>query len=699
MLNLTDSVTAIHGISEKRAGFYMKLGIETVNGLLSHYPRSYIDFTTSVPVGTVGQDCDGEYAVIRARVTKKMQPFIGRTAIYKLQLADNTGTIVCTFFNCDFSFNRLVIDKEYIFYGKISVTRFGQEIINPIYIFTDEPNKLTPKYRLTKGLTHAVISSNVKVALSSLKEGDLPDLPDEIIKNHNLMTCFEATRKIHFPSSTEESVQAKRSLVFKELLVLQLGLSIIRCRNRKLTGTQAQLPFDFENSELYKSLPFKPTNAQIRAIDDCVRDMKKAVPMNRLLQGDVGSGKTLVAAALAFYAHLNGFQTALMVPTEILAKQHYKTLCEFLEPHGIKVELIVGGLSTAEKSERHASIKSGEAAVVVGTHALISKRASSQNGIEFNSLGLVVTDEQHRFGVGQRSELISKGMNPHTLVMSATPIPRTLGLIIYGDLDISLLDEMPQGRLPIKTYGVTTSYRERLYKFIIKEVLEGRQAYIVCPLIDDSVLRGDSDAVPKASAVKYYEQLKKHFREIDSSVEVEAGLLHGRMKQAEKDEVMSRFKDGEINVLVSTTVIEVGVDVPNATVMMIENVEQFGLSQLHQLRGRVGRGSVQSHCVLVTDSSSPYTKARVDTMTSTGNGFEIAGKDLELRGPGDFFGSKQHGLPMLKVGDLASDTKILEETQTLAKSIIKSDPQLTAHHELKQLVDELFKDTNEYGYN
>jgi ATP-dependent DNA helicase RecG len=420
----------------------------------------------------------------------------------------------------------------------------------------------------------------------------------------------------------------------------------------------------------------------------------------------VGSGKTLVAATAAFYAHCNGFQTALMVPTEILAKQHFKTLQDFLLPHGIKVELIIGGLNAAERKQRRALIKSGEASVIVGTHALIQK------GVEFAALGLVITDEQHRFGVAARSDLIAKGVKlscadsvsevegvkthdggPHTLVMSATPIPRTLGLIIYGDLDISLLDEMPKGRLPIKTYGVDTSYRERLYRFILKEIAAGRQAYIVCPLIEESK-DGDPATPSKASAVKYYESLRETwFRETP------AGLLHGRMKQAEKDEVMSAFKAGEIKVLVSTTVIEVGVDVPNATVMLIENTEQFGLSQLHQLRGRVGRGEHQSHCILVSDSETAYTKARIETMVATSNGFEIAGKDLELRGPGDFFGQKQHGLPLIKVGDLASDTAILEETQALSREIVKSDPRLDNYPELRQLAGDLFKESSEYGFN
>jgi ATP-dependent DNA helicase RecG len=525
----------------------------------------------------------------------------------------------------------------------------------------------------------------MKSALQLCDFSEVCDLPEAITKEFELYPVSEAVERIHFPSCAKDRQKARRTLAFKELLTLQLGLAMMRSRNRKLTGADMQNRVNVD--DFYKTLPFAPTGAQKRAVDDCVRDMGKKIPMNRLLQGDVGSGKTAVAAAAAYFAHLNGFQTALMVPTEILAKQHYKTLCEFLEPHGIKAELVVGGagVPAAEKKQRLAQIKNGEAGVIVGTHALIQK------GVEFADLGLVVTDEQHRFGVGQRAKLISKGNNPHTLVMSATPIPRTLGLIIYGDLDISLLDEMPKGRLPIKTYGVNSSYRERLYKFIIKHVNEGKQAYIVCPLIEESEV---SSKTSKANAVGYYNTLRETWFS-----EIPTGLLHGRMKQSEKDDVMGKFKLGEIKVLVSTTVIEVGVDVPNAVVMLIENAEQFGLSQLHQLRGRVGRGTEQSYCVLISDSESEYTKARVDTMSQTGDGFEIAAKDLELRGPGDFFGNKQHGLPVMKVGEVAADSEILEQTQKLARELVKNDPELLQSPQLRALINELFKDSNEYGYN
>ena len=424
-------------------------------------------------------------------------------------------------------------------------------------------------------------------------------------------------------------------------------------------------------SDFYSKLPFKPTNAQLRSINECIVDMQGEVPMNRLLQGDVGSGKTLVAAAVCYFASKNGYQSALMAPTEILAKQHYNTLKSFLEPLGINVVLLTG---STKKAPVYKELEDGSADVAVGTQALIQKN------VKFKELGLVITDEQHRFGVEQRSVLSEKGMKPHTLVMSATPIPRTLALIIYGDLEISVLDEMPKGRMPIKTYGVNTGYRERIYKFIKKYVENGFQAYIVCPLIEEG-------ASEKASAVKYFETLNnKHFSNIPT------GLLHGKMIQSEKDIVMQKFKNNEIKVLVSTTVIEVGVDVPNAVIMVIENAEQFGLSQLHQLRGRVGRGTEQSHCILITDNNSEYTKARIDTMVRTSDGFEIANEDLRLRGPGDFFGSKQHGLPELKIADMSSDIDILQETKVLSEKILKEDPKLTKDDNkgLRKLVTKLF---------
>ena len=436
-------------------------------------------------------------------------------------------------------------------------------------------------------------------------------------------------------------------------------------------------------SGFYGSLPFVPTNAQKRAVEECIADMLGELPMNRLLQGDVGSGKTLVAAALMYFAAKNGVQSSLMAPTEILAKQHRDSLSAFLEPFGIKVELLTGSLSQKEKNEVKERLKSGKSLVAVGTQALIQKN------VEFKELGLSVTDEQHRFGVAQRSELQAKGTSPHSLVMSATPIPRTLALMIYADLDISALDEMPKGRIPIRTYWVDESYHQRLYNFVIKYVKTGYQAYIVCPLIEEG-------ASEKTAATAYFEKLKNGYF---SGISV--GLLHGKMKQAEKDAVMADFKANKVSVLVSTTVIEVGVDVPNAVVMIIENAEQFGLSQLHQLRGRVGRGNVQSHCILVSDSKTEYTKTRMETMVATSNGFEIADKDLELRGPGDFFGYAQHGLPPLKIASMTGNMETVKQVQRYSAAILKDDPKLTKEKNkgLRELTKRLFSSGEKFGFN
>ena len=543
---------------------------------------------------------------------------------------------------------------------------------SPIFIEAENSNMLMPRYPLTQGLSHGIISACVK---NTLDEFDFSDgFSDEFQKQYGLIGFEQALRIIHFPKNKGEYELAKYRLTFQELFLLQLGLKSLKSRKQRLTGAAME---DIGIEPYFDSLPFSLTGAQTRAIYECIGDMQKNVPMNRLLQGDVGSGKTAVAAALCYFAAKNGYQSTLMAPTEILAKQHYETLCGFLKPLGINIELLTGSATAAEKRNSRKRIADGEAQRAVGTQALIQKSTS------FKNLGLVITDEQHRFGVEQRAALTDKGENPHILVMSATPIPRTLGMIIYGDLDITILDEMPRGRLPVKTYAVDSSFHERLYKFILKYVNNGFQAYIVCPLIDESVSE-------KASATAYIESLKSTCLK-----DVPIGLLHGKMKQAEKDAVMDAFKKNEIKVLVSTTVIEVGVDVPNAVVMIIENAEQFGLSSLHQLRGRVGRGNEQAHCILVTDNKSEYTRQRMDTMVRTSDGFEIANEDLKLRGPGDFFGSKQHGLPQLKIADIYADTELLSITGKAAEDILESDRRLEQPQNagIKKMVDELFSRT------
>ncbi|MDR2559626.1 MAG: ATP-dependent DNA helicase RecG, partial [Oscillospiraceae bacterium] len=612
-LMLNNDITSLRGISTKRAALYKKLNINTMRDLIFHFPRGYIDFTKPVKINSVEFN---ETCVVKAEVVKKLRPIYtaNRLSIYKAVLSDGDSEFICVFFNSEYSFNKLLTGKTYLFYGKVGGNEFLREIISPLFIEENSENLLVPRYRLTAGLTQVMIANNLKLILPDFNEEDI--LPQEILEEFSLLNKKTAIEKIHFPASTAEAEAAKRRLAFEELLVLQLGMTMLKKRNRKLTGTLMKAQ---DLTEFYAALPFEPTGAQKRAIADCAADMQMATPMNRLLQGDVGSGKTMVAAALCFFAHRNGFQSVFMAPTELLAAQHANTLHKLLEPLGIDIVLLTGSLSAAEKRAVKALIQSGEASVIAGTQALIQK------GVEFYNLGFAVTDEQHRFGVNQRGILASKGENPHTLVMSATPIPRTLALIIYGDLDISLLDEMPEGRIPINTYSVDTSFRERLYKFILKQAAGGGQSYIVCPVIGDE----DSNLNEKAYAVNYYNELKSTFLR-----DINVGLLHGKMKQAEKDEVMNGFKNGEITVLISTTVIEVGIDVPAATVMLIENAERFGLSQLHQLRGRVGRGEKQSYCILVTDNSSTYTKARLDTMTRTSDGFEVANEDLKLRGPG-----------------------------------------------------------------
>lgn len=675
MIKNNIDIKFLKGVGEKRAAMYRKLGINTSQDLITFYPRDYIDYTDPKPICEIENE---ELCVFRGAVTKKLKPYFGRISVFHAAVSDGTDELLLTFFNSQFTFDKLIEGQEYLFYGKVSCDFAKKECSSPLFIPAGSKNAVTPKYSLTKGLSNNIISSNVRTALESAETEDL--LPKYIREREELVSLDKAIWAIHFPENGRLLEQAKKRLAFEELLVLQLGLSLLGKKKRLQNGIAME---KVAMKTFFASLPFEPTDAQKRAIKECIFDMCRPLPMNRLLQGDVGSGKTLVAAAAIYFAVKNGYQASLMAPTEILAKQHRETLASFLEPLGIKVELLTGSLSEKEKNAVRERIKSGEAQVVTGTQALIQKN------VIFARLGLSVVDEQHRFGVAQRSKLQAKGENPHNLVMSATPIPRTLALMIYADLDISILDEMPKGRLPVKTYGVDSSYHQRLYRFIRKYVGEGYQAYIVCPLIEEG-------AGSKTAASDYFEKLRTN--ELSG---ISMGLLHGKMKQSDKDSVMSDFKNNKISVLVSTTVIEVGVDVPNAVVMIIENSEQFGLSQLHQLRGRVGRGNVQSHCILVSDSKSSYTKSRIDTMVQTCDGFEIANKDLELRGPGDFFGAAQHGLPPLKIADMTRDIEIVRLAQKYSLEILSEDERLTAEKNcgLRRLVENLFKGGVQYGIN
>ncbi len=670
-------ITYLKGVGPKKAELYKKLGIETVEQLTELYPRDYVDFTDVTAIRDVVL---GEFCALRAVVAQKTEPFsrYARVALYKAELNDDTGSITAVFFNAKYTFDKLELGKEYIFYGKITGDLARMQISSPMYVGAHEQG-LLPKYHLTAGLSNNMVSANIKTALSAVKREET--LSAEILEKFGLLGVQEAMYKIHFPKSREEYTAARKRLVFEELLTLKLGLSMIRSRGRDMSGAVMS---DANTDEFWSSLPFSPTAAQQRAAAECIADMKRQYPMNRLLQGDVGSGKTLVAAAAAFFAAKNNFQTLVMAPTEVLARQHFKTFSELLIPLGIKVSLITGGMSAKEKNAAKAAAKAGETDVIIGTQALIQKTADIKN------LGLVIVDEQHRFGVNQRSALAEKGYNPHILAMSATPIPRTLALIIYGDLDVSVLNEMPKGRIPIKTYAVDTSFRPRIYKFIKKHIAEGKQAYIVCPLVSDD------GASEKVSAIEYFDRLTEdEFRDIPT------GLLYGKMKQTEKERVMAEFKDNDLKLLISTTVIEVGIDVPNAVVMLIENAEQFGLSQLHQLRGRVGRGAEQSYCVLMTDSKSEYTRARTRAMVDTTDGYKIADMDLQLRGPGNFFGQEQHGLPPMHIADLADDSGIVAEADKLAQEILAEDSNLSSEKNagLRKNVERLFGSAAQYGWN
>ncbi|MBQ9949060.1 MAG: ATP-dependent DNA helicase RecG [Oscillospiraceae bacterium] len=672
-------ITYLKGVGPKKAELYKKIGVETVEQLTELYPRDYIDFTAPRPIAQVQP---GEVCAFRAFVRRKISPFneYARMAIYKAVLSDGTGNITAVFFNAKYTFSRLKENEEYLFYGKISGDLIGLQISAPLFVTPGEGG-LMPKYPLTAGLSNNMVSVNMRTALGAVKPQE--NLPSEIIKRYSLCGRAEAIRKIHFPKGREEYVEARRRLVFEELLTLKLGLSLVRNRGKKLSGAVMQKK---SMQDFFAALPFSPTGAQLRAIKDITSDMTRTYPMNRLLQGDVGSGKTLVAAAAAYFAYLNGYQTLVMAPTEVLARQHFATFEKLLSGFGVKVSLLSGSLTAKQKNEVRKAAADGEIDVLCGTQALIQKTSVMKNP------GLAVVDEQHRFGVSQRSALAEKGLNPHILAMSATPIPRTLAMIVYGDLDVSVLDEMPKGRIPIKTYAVDTSFRPRIYNFIKKHIAAGKQAYIVCPLVEEN----ESSRSEKASAIEYYNRLcENEFKDIPT------GLLYGKMKQADKDRVMQEFRDNTLKLLVSTTVIEVGIDVPNAVVMLIENAEQFGLSQLHQLRGRVGRGAEQSYCILMTDNTGEYTKARTDAMVSTTDGFEIARRDLELRGPGNFFGREQSGLPPLKVADIADDAEVLCEVDSLAEEILRRDPHLRdkSSEGLRANVKELFSRNEEYGWN
>ena len=650
------------GVGEKRAQLFEKLGVGSSDALLRYYPREYEDWSQCVSVDEAKANAEsGEICCIRATVSSQVRSvrLKGNRILYSARAVDDNGKgFRVTFFNNSYIPKMLVQGSGYIFRGRLFVGPNGAEMTSPMFDSAD-CGRIVPVYRATEGLPSRQIAKVVEQVLTELPEELFDPLPESIRSKYKLCHIRYALTQIHFPDDNETLATARDRLVFEELLILQLGLLRLKGRRR---GTAGVIIREDHSEEFWRLLPFEPTNAQRRAAAEAIRDMSSAgQPMSRLLQGDVGSGKTAVAAAICHTAAKNGIQAALMAPTEILAEQHFRSFSELLEPCGIRVGLLTGSMTAARKRNVRELTAMGMIDVLIGTHALIS------DGVEFASLGLVITDEQHRFGVNQRGALAAKGDNPHVLVMSATPIPRTLALIIYGDLDISVLDEMPKGRIPISTYLIDGGKRERAYNFVKKHVADGYQGYVICPLVEEGDNSGDMKA-----AQSYAESLTEGYLK-----GCRVGLLHGRMRGAEKDSVMQDFAAGKLDVLVSTTVVEVGVNVPNAVIMIIENAERFGLSQLHQLRGRVGRGSVQSYCILISDAKNEASVSRLKIMCSTNDGFVIANEDLKQRGPGDFFGSRQHGLPDMKIADMMTDMQIFSQAQEAAKEILNKDPDLT----------------------
>ena len=663
-------VTELKNVGPKRAALYQKLGIETVADLLTFYPRSYQDFTSP----KMAAECrDGEPAVIEGKILRKLPPaYIRRgMVLYKLTVTDGMQNFTVTIFNNEYVYYGVHLGETYIFAGKWNRLGNAGNLAMQTYLSPGEAATLRPVYPLTEGLSSRMVQLNVQDAIARALPG-LPDpIPDAVRAKYGLIGFRQAVQEIHFPESREQMETARDRLAFEELLRLTLALKFLKGRGREKTKVRVQRP---DLKPFVKSLPFPLTGAQKRVIAEILRDMASSYPMNRLLQGDVGSGKTLVAAAVSYAAIQKGYQAALMAPTEILAAQHEKTLRKFLEPMGVKVGLLTGSLTPKQKTQMREAIERGEIQMVAGTHALV------QEATAFHRLGLVITDEQHRFGVHQRQMLGEKGDHPHVLVMSATPIPRTLALIVYGDLDISVIDELPAGRQPIETFSVHSDKRERALTYIRAHLDRGEQGYIVCPLIDKS------DAVSAAAATAYRDELAEG---IFKGYTV--GLLHGRMKPDEKEAVMADFAAGKVQLLVATTVVEVGVDVPNATIILIENAERFGLSQLHQLRGRVGRGDKKSTCILLSDNDGEDNRRRLKVMKETCDGFVIAKEDLKLRGAGDFFGYRQHGMPSLGLADLLEDTALFAKAQAAAAEILQADPglQKPEHAVLKRQIDEM----------
>ena len=673
MATLNTDIRYIKGVGEARAKSLAKLGITDLRSLLSYFPRAYDDRRAYKKIADL---IPGENACVCAVIAG--EPKLSRIRkgldLIKLRAVDETGALELTYFNQSYLKNTFHTGDAYVFFGRAEGTPSRPQMTNPLFereCAHQITGRIMPIYPLTAGVSQSMLYKAVEQGLAACVD-ELPDiLPEDVRLVYQLCHTRFAYENIHFPTDDEALSAARRRLAFEELFLLALGLKLLRERRTFVAGKQCK---KVDLSPFFSSLPFSLTGAQRRAIGDIARDLTGQRPMNRLVQGDVGSGKTMVAAAAIYMAAKNGLQCALMAPTEILAEQHYRSLAPLLEPLGIPCALLTASTKARERRALNERLRSGELSLVIGTHALLSP------DVQYQNLGLVVTDEQHRFGVDQRAALSAKGDD--LLVMSATPIPRTLALMIYGDLDVSILNELPPGRQKIDTFAVPSSYHARIYAFLRKLVAEGRQAYIVCPMVSEN------DELPdeRKAVTAYAETLQK-----EVFPDLRIAPIHGKMKPKEKDAVMRAFAAHEIDVLVSTTVIEVGVDVPNAALMLIENAECFGLSQLHQLRGRVGRGRHKSYCVLVSDNKGEENKQRLKVMSSTSDGFAIAEEDLKLRGPGDFFGSRQHGLPSLRVADLSCDLSLLHETQSAAEQLLAADPALKNHPLLKARVELLFE--------
>ncbi|WP_170941978.1 ATP-dependent DNA helicase RecG [Clostridioides difficile] len=678
-MDLYKDVQYVKGIGPKKADKLNKLGIFTLKDLLYYFPRQFEDRNN---LKKIAQLEDGEKVTIKAVISSinTFSPKEGMT-LTKIDVKDETGSAKLVFFNKSYIKNTFRPGDSILVFGKVKKKFNNLELTScELEYLTNSPKntcRFMPVYQLTYGVTNKEIMSIIRTVLEDKELIIQEYMPQRNIEKYRLCSIDFAVRNIHSPSSKESLKIALYRIVFEELLILQLGLFVFKSGRNKEDGIKFETSKDLK--KIISALPFKLTKAQNRALDEIIQDMNLEKIMNRLVQGDVGSGKTVVALLALANCVLNGYQGALMAPTEILAGQHYISLTESLKDFGINVGLLIGSLTKKQKDTVLEQIKNNEIDILIGTHALIEDK------VEFNNIGLVITDEQHRFGVMQRSKLSLKGANPDILVMTATPIPRTLALILYGDLDISIIDELPPGRQPIETIAIEKSKRDRAYNNLVRrEVESGRQVYIVCPLVEES------EAIEAKSAVELVEELRAEYFH-----DLRLGLLHGKMKSSEKDEVMRLFKDKEIDILVSTTVIEVGVNVPNATLMIIENAERFGLAQLHQLRGRVGRGSHKSYCVLIYDSKTDVCRQRMAIMEETNDGFKISEKDLEIRGPGEFFGTRQHGLPELKVANLFKHIKILKLAQQEARYILGEDNnlQLKENMALKKEIIDKFKDT------